>query len=65
MNTPCHATQITPLMASVMGKQPQSLEVLLRCGAAVDAVDKHGYTVYHHAVIFCAVVITVSMILYF
>ncbi|PVD38093.1 hypothetical protein C0Q70_00704 [Pomacea canaliculata] len=46
-------------MASVMGKQPQSLEVLLRCGAAVDAVDKHGYTVYHHAVIFCAVVITV------
>ncbi|KAK7501258.1 hypothetical protein BaRGS_00007383 [Batillaria attramentaria] len=59
INSPCPATQITPLMASVMGKQPQSLELLLQFGASVNTTDKQGNTVYHQAVTSCPLVITV------
>jgi hypothetical protein len=47
-------------MASVMGKQPQSLEMLLVKGVNVDYVDSKGDSVYHLAVTFCPLVITVS-----
>ncbi|KAK7112659.1 85/88 kDa calcium-independent phospholipase A2-like [Littorina saxatilis] len=59
INTACPATQMTPLMASVMGKQPQSLEMLLRKGASVNLVDKQGNSVYHLAVISCPLAITI------
>ncbi|XP_076459319.1 85/88 kDa calcium-independent phospholipase A2-like [Babylonia areolata] len=59
INSACPATHVTPLMASVLGKQPLSLETLLRHGASVTLVDKQGNTVYHLALIYCPLVITV------
>ena len=47
-------------MASVLGRQAQCLEVLLRRGASVTQVDKQGNTIYHLAIISCPLVITVS-----
>lgn len=55
----CPGTQVTPLMASVLGKQPQSLEMLLLKGASINQVDSKGNTVYHMAVLCCPLVITV------
>nr|KAG5709665.1 hypothetical protein BaRGS_027690 [Batillaria attramentaria] len=42
-----------------MGKQPQSLKLLLQFGASVNTTDKQGNTVYHQAVTSCPLVITV------
>ncbi|KAL8601522.1 hypothetical protein ACOMHN_000464 [Nucella lapillus] len=58
-NCACPATQMTPLMASVLGKQPQSLEMMLRHGASITHLDKQSNTVYHLALIYCPLVITV------
>ncbi|XP_048248074.1 85/88 kDa calcium-independent phospholipase A2-like [Haliotis rufescens] len=51
INTVCPATGLSPLMASVQGKQIQCIQELLMLGARIDVSDKYGLTVYHHAVL--------------
>ncbi|XP_061191986.1 85/88 kDa calcium-independent phospholipase A2-like [Saccostrea echinata] len=43
-------TQLSPLMAAILGKHTQCVSVLLELGARLDLQDQNGETVYHYAV---------------
>ena len=44
----CEGAGWTPLILSAWWNRTACLKELLRLGAAVDAVDKNGWSAYHH-----------------